>query len=257
MGATLLIKVGLTPALIAAASLAGRRWGPGISGWLVGFPFTSAPVALILTIEHGDSFAAAAAAAILMGALSQAGFCLAYTALAARAPWPACLAAGTAAFAVLTLLLRPVSLPLPVVAVVVVAGLGLALYLLPRGAAPPAAAPRAAWDLPLRMAVATAFVVVVTALAPLIGARLSGLITPFPLYAAILAVFAHGAQGPAAGAGVLRGLTLGLFGFSAFFFTLALLLVPAGPAVAFAAAAAAVVAVQALTLRAVGPRGSG
>jgi len=32
----LLLKLVLTPALIAAASLAGRRWGHAVSGWLVG-----------------------------------------------------------------------------------------------------------------------------------------------------------------------------------------------------------------------------
>ena len=30
--------------LIATASLAGRRWGHAISGWLVGIPFTSGPI---------------------------------------------------------------------------------------------------------------------------------------------------------------------------------------------------------------------
>ena len=41
------LKLVLTPTLIGAASLAGRRWGPAVSGWLVGFPFTSAPIALV------------------------------------------------------------------------------------------------------------------------------------------------------------------------------------------------------------------
>ena len=45
---TLVLKLVLTPTLIGTASLAGRRWGPAVSGWLVGFPFTSAPVALFL-----------------------------------------------------------------------------------------------------------------------------------------------------------------------------------------------------------------
>ena len=35
---TLILKVVVTPILIAAASLAGRRWGQSVSGWLVGLP---------------------------------------------------------------------------------------------------------------------------------------------------------------------------------------------------------------------------
>jgi hypothetical protein len=57
----LALKLVLTPALIGVVSLAGRRWGPGVSGWLVGFPLTSGPVAFFLALDHGVRFAAAAA----------------------------------------------------------------------------------------------------------------------------------------------------------------------------------------------------
>lgn len=104
------------------------------------------------------------------------------------------------------------------------------------------------WDLPLRMAVATAFVVLLTALAPLLGAQLTGLLAPFPLFASVLAVFAHVQRGPAAAAGVLRGLLLGLFSFAGFFIMLALLLVHSGIVLAFAAAIVAALSVQGGTL---------
>jgi hypothetical protein len=54
---TLVLKLVLTPLLIGAASLAGRRWGPAIAGWLVGLPLTSAPVALFLALDLGIGFA--------------------------------------------------------------------------------------------------------------------------------------------------------------------------------------------------------
>jgi len=56
----LALKLVLTPALIAVATLVGRRFGPSISGWLVGLPFTSGPVSLFLALEQGTTFAAAA-----------------------------------------------------------------------------------------------------------------------------------------------------------------------------------------------------
>jgi hypothetical protein len=105
-----------------------------------------------------------------------------------------------------------------------------------------------AWDLPARMVAATTLVAVLTTIAPALGPHLTGLLTPFPLYAAVLTVFSHRQHGPEAGIGVLRGLVLGLFAFSAFFTVLAALLVPAGPALGFVAALAAALAVQGASL---------
>ena len=74
------------------------------------------------------------------------------------------------------------------------------------------------------MVVATAFVVVLTTVAPLLGPRIAGLIAPFPIYGAVLAAFAYRVEGPAASAAVLRGLLLGLFAFASFFLVLSTLL---------------------------------
>src|SRR5712692_6527915 len=57
---SLTLKLVVTPALIGAASLAGRRWGQGVSGWIVGLPLTSGPVAFFLVVDHGAAFAVAA-----------------------------------------------------------------------------------------------------------------------------------------------------------------------------------------------------
>jgi O-antigen/teichoic acid export membrane protein len=98
------------------------------------------------------------------------------------------------------------------------------------------------------MVLATVFVLALTASAPALGAQLTGLLAPFPLYASILAVFAHQQQGPVAAAGVLRGLLLGLFSFAGFCVVLATLLVPAGVATAFGAAIALALGIQGVSL---------
>jgi hypothetical protein len=97
------------------------------------------------------------------------------------------------------------------------------------------------------MAITTALVVGLTAAAPVLGPKPSGLLATFPLYAAILTVFAHRA-GAAPAVQVLRGLLLGLFSFAAFFVALGALLEPAGVATGFVAAAAVALAVQAGSL---------
>ncbi|MFI5262847.1 MAG: hypothetical protein ACHQZR_09870, partial [Candidatus Limnocylindrales bacterium] len=56
----LVLKLGLTPILIAGASLAARRWGPSMGGWIVALPLTSGPVLVFLAVDHGLPFAASA-----------------------------------------------------------------------------------------------------------------------------------------------------------------------------------------------------
>jgi hypothetical protein len=114
--------------------------------------------------------------------------------------------------------------------------------------APRAAAPMPWWDIPARMVVTTAFVVLLTGAASHLGPRLTGLLTPFPLYAASLVAFTHALEGPAPAGGVLRGLLLGLYSFVGFFLVLAALLERAGIAAAFAAAVVVALAVQGAAL---------
>ena len=74
----LALKLFLAPMLIGFVSIAGRRWGPTVGGWLVSLPLTSAPVILFLGIEQGTAFASSAAQNTLMGIMSVASFCLVY-----------------------------------------------------------------------------------------------------------------------------------------------------------------------------------
>jgi hypothetical protein len=255
----LLLKLILTPLLIAAASLAGHRWGPGVGGWLVGLPLTSGPIVLFLALREGPAFAATAAAGILAGTMSQAAFSVAYGRLAPARRWPACILAGSIGFGALTIVLEHVALGLAPLALVVAGTLVAALWLLPRSTegspdrpgATQAAASRPArpsWDLPARMIAATMVVLLLTGLATTLGARLTGLLSPFPVYGATLAAFGHRLEGPGAAIAVLRGLLLGLFGFIAFFWALAAWLEPIGLAGAFAAAIAVALVVQAASL---------
>ena len=265
----LLLKLVLTPTLIGAASLAGRRWGPAVSGWLVGLPFTSAPIAFFLALESGAAFASAVALGTMAGTASQAVFCVAYARLSSgRAPlghwsWRGALVGGCLAFALATATLDRLELPLVPSFVTVIAVLVAALRLVPRDVgrrlATPGPLPR--WDLPARMLVATCLVLLLTSVAPALGPRLTGLLAPFPLYAATLAVFAHHLQGARPAASVLRGLLLGLFAFAGFFLVLAASLERAGIGPAFAAASAAAVAIQGVSFwslrRRASPRAGG
>jgi hypothetical protein len=185
----------------------------------------------------------------MLGCISQAAFAVTYARTASAGPAVA-LAVATLAFLGATALLDLAPQPLPLALVVAVAGLIAGLFLLPARREHAVGPPPPGWDLLARMAVATAFVVVLTGVSAQLGARLTGLLAPYPLYAAVLAVFAHQGGGPAAGIDVLRGLLAGLFGFIAFFASLAELLGVAGVPTAFVAAVATNVVVQVLALAA-------
>ncbi len=77
-----ILKLFLAPVILGGASLAGRRWGPAVSGWLVGLPLTSGPVIFFLALSHGATFAASAISGTLSGGFSLVAFCLVYAWLA-------------------------------------------------------------------------------------------------------------------------------------------------------------------------------
>ena len=237
----LALKLLLTPAVMIGATLAGRRWGNAVSGWLIGLPLTSGPLVVILVLEHGRHFGARTATGSLSGAVAEAAFCVGW-AFGGRAP----LLAASLGFAAAAAAVHG----LPLLALVVLAPIALvaALRLLPPF--PPRAdairTPR--WDLPARVVVAVVVIVTLSAAATTIGARLTGLLAVYPAYSAILASFALRLEGRAAAIGLLRGLLVGLFSFAAFYSLLAFLLTRIGTGGAFACAIAAALIVQGTSL---------
>lgn len=253
----LALKLIVTPLLIGAATLAGRRWGPAASGWLVGLPFTSGPVVFFIAVTHGTAFAAQVATGTLAGTASQAAFALGYAWIARRWPWPVAMLSGSAGFAVATVTWLPVRMPVVAVTAIVIGSLLTGIALLPRlplgrplpkGPGEFGASVAPAWDLPARMIVGTALVVLLTEVAGLLGPRLTGLLSPFPLYAAVLTVFAHRGLGAMAALEVLLGLLVGLFAFTAFFLILALSLDRMGIAAGFVLALAVALGFQGVSL---------
>jgi hypothetical protein len=242
MTGMLLFKLFVTPLLIAGASLAARRWGPAIGGWFAAMPLTSGPVSIFLALEQGPGFAARAAVGTLLGVVSVAAFCVAYGRTARVSRWEGAIAAGLAAFVACTWLLRALRLPALASFTLACGCLALALVFVrgARGVSGPIDLP--AWDLPLRMIVATAIVIALTSLAAGLGPELSGLLSPFPVFAATMAVFSHRLEGSAAASHLLHGVLAGLFAFACFFAvvgeSLGRLPLPTAYALAGAAAAA-------------------
>jgi hypothetical protein len=218
-----------------------------LSGWLVALPLTSGPIVLFIALEQGASVAQQAAGGSLLGATAQVAFAAAYTVVARRIGWIPSLATAVAAFFAIALAVPPLPPAASYVLLVAVVATFLAGFGQQRGSFD-AAVPTPAWDIPARVVAATVLVVAISALAPIVGGRASGILATFPVYAAVLATFAHVTRGLQEAGAVLRGLATGLLGFGAFFLALSLLLGTVGIATSFLAALAIGCVVQAATL---------
>jgi len=213
----LLVKIAATPLLIAAATLVQRRFGPAVGGWLVGFPLTSGPVSLFLAIEQGPSFAAEAALATIAGLTPVLGFCLAYFIAAQKHPWPFALVLALSVYAVAAILLQTLGLTGGIGVAVFGAAFVIVLVVCPRVKKETPNAPPPAWDLPYRMAAATALVLTLTGAAEILGPALTGLVSPFPVFGAVLCAFSHRTGGGEAAQATARGIILGSAAFIPFF----------------------------------------
>jgi hypothetical protein len=242
-------KLTATPLLIAAATLAARRWGQTVGGWLVGLPLTSGPVTLFLALDQGTPFAADSALGSLQGVMAQGLFGAVFARLIPSFSWPATLSLASIAYIAAAAILHALALSLPILFLLCLPALALSLLVMPPSAqSEPSTITPPRWDLPARMAVATSLVLGITALAPALGPVTSGVTASYPVFATTLAVFAKRSYGALEAVRVLRGLVMGLYAFTAFFFVIGEAIVPLGVSAAFALGIAVAFAVQGATL---------
>jgi hypothetical protein len=250
-----LLKIAVTPLLVAAVTLASRRWGATVGGILIGLPWFTGPVLFVLILDRGVAFGAEACVGIELGVVCVSAFMLVYGLVAAVAGWPLSLAAGAAAFfasaglvsepAVLALVDPATLPPLWVAASLAAASLCVAMALLPRPSAQvlPQAPPW--WDIPARMATAAVLVTVVVTGAEALGPRFAGILSTYPLIVTVTGTFTHRAGGRDAVWRMLRGVAASLFGFVAFFLVVGLALPRVGALAAYALAALTALAMTA------------
>jgi hypothetical protein len=256
----LLLKIAITPLLVAAVSLVARRWGPTVGGILMGLPWFTGPVLAVLVLDRGAAFGAAACVGIELGVVCIAAFLLAYGLLAAVAGWPLSLAGAAAAFLASALILTEPSMqpwlmpapfpPLWTAAGLGVASLGLVLALLPRPRAAVRLRPPPWWDIPARIVAAAALVTAVLLSAETLGPRLAGVFATFPVIVTVVGSFTHHQSGHHAVRGFLRGVAASLIGFVAFFLIVGLALPSLGLIPAYALAVLASLAMTAVLLAA-------
>ena len=224
------------PALIGAITLAGRRWGPAVAGWLSGFPVVTGPILFFVALEQGPQFASVTAAGALAGGVAWLSFALGYAWAATRVNWILSLLAGLSAYLVVGLIMIISALPFVVVAAMVLAGILLAPFLFPRLTQPIGPATSSAAELFARMAAGCVMTVAVTRLSPVLGPKFSGLFAVFPVMGIVLAAFSHRSSGNVFTIRLLRSMVYGFYAFTAFCLTVTLSLNVIGTASGFALA---------------------
>jgi hypothetical protein len=233
-----LLRLALVPAAVWLASLAARRWGHAVSGYLGGLPMIGGPITLFLAIDLGPAFAARSALFTLAAIAAQAAHLLAFAYMGRRGSWRLALISGWTAFALTSLAVTMLPLSPALALLLAVTALAAAWRWLPRdtgGAASPRVPPV---ELRLRLVAAFGLAAIIVWSAPVFGPVVSGVLLSMPVTGSIMPPFTLALYGRAALSRLLRGFVVGLSGFTAFFATLAFLLTVRDMGAAFAAAVA-------------------
>ncbi|HUP30137.1 MAG TPA: hypothetical protein VM122_08190 [Usitatibacter sp.] len=243
MNGETVLRLALVPAAVWLASLAARRWGHKVSGYLGGMPLIGGPITLFLALDHGEEFAARSALFTLAAIAAQATHLMLLGHVGRRTgSWIAALLAGWCGFAVMALAVVQVPLSPAIGLVLALAGLAAAWRWLPRyrGLASLPGIP----PLELRLRLAAAFLLAGFILwsAPIFGPVVSGVLLSLPITGSIMPPFTLALYGADALARLLRGFVVGLSGFAAFFFVVASATPAWGIAGAFTAAVASAMA---------------
>jgi hypothetical protein len=247
----LLLRFLLAPMLVAGASLATRRWGDRVGGWLAAFPFVAGPLLLVMTLEHGLEFGAMSALSALSGITALAVFAVCYAHLARAFHWAVALPIGWVLYLLSAALMHPMQSGIVARLAGALISLWLARQFLPHAEHLETATTARripAWDLAARMGSAALLVGSVATLSKLLGPTWSGLLTPFPIATTILVGFAHAQGGPPAVSRMLDGFLPALAGLAFFFASLSACLVRFGLLGGFLTAIGASVSVQLLLL---------
>jgi hypothetical protein len=212
-----ILKLILTPLIVVTVTLVARRWGESIGGLMIGLPLTSGPVSIFLVLEQGRHFAAGASNAAILGLIPVTALCVTYVLSSKRFPWYLSALSAIILYSIIVsgISILPIGLGLTTIFVPMVLFAGV-LILGKRVVGSTTIAPPW-WDLPTRMVLATSLLLLITAGANRLGSKWSGLLSPFPIFTFVMAIFSHRQGGSAAAQRLIQGVILGLFSYVAFF----------------------------------------
>ncbi len=243
------LKLILAPGFVALVSLAGRRWGLAVSGWISTFPNVAGPILYFFALEQGTAFASEAAKETLLGVVGFSFFALVYAWVSRRGGLAWAIPVAWIVFLLISLSLSHFPFALWAAMGLGVGSLWGARFFMPKRSTPKKISNSLEylpWDLPLRMIATALLVLALTSVAGQLGPSASGALAPFPVASTVLVAFAHHRRGGEGAARLLSGSLMGMQAFCVFCAVLSLGLVPWGTGVTFVVALLACGLVQGL-----------
>jgi hypothetical protein len=239
----LALRMAVAAAFVVTASLITERSGPAIGALVATLPVSAGPAYLFLAIDHDAAFIAQGALASMPMNGATVLMSLALVHLLQRHSTLVSLAAGLSIWFVFAYLVRSFDWSLAGGVALNVAALALCLPLVQRfrRARMPLIV-RRWYDIPLRAALVAALVATVVTTSGIVGPRISGVMTLFPVvFTSLMLILAPRIGGPATAAVLANG-QWGLIGFAIAIAVLHLSAVPLGRAAALSLALATCVA---------------
>lgn len=206
MSSLLLLKLFLAPIFVALVSFIQRRWGDGIGGRLIGLPLTTGPFIFIIYLQEGSAFAARAAHGVLSGQIALIIFSWAYAKRALATSWWAALLEGTLACLITGYMATNVDIPLPILLPLLISLWLFAMRFWPSYIPSKRTSFAPSWELPARIIVTVLLILTLTGFASILGPRVSGALSTYPVIISVLGAFSQKRFGPHSTVATLRGL---------------------------------------------------
>jgi len=202
----LLLKLFLAPIFVALVSYIQSRWGDGIGGRLIGLPLTTGPFIFIIYIQDGASFAARAAHGVLVGQVALIVFSWVYAVSAMKMSWGRALATGTVACLATGAVLTSFEISLYILLPLLLTAWSLATKFWPAYVVEPRISEIPRWELPARLLVTVVLIVTLTGTASILGPRVAGALSTYPVIISVLGAFSQRRHGPHSTVATLHGL---------------------------------------------------
>lgn len=215
------------PLVVAFVTLVGKKWGNGVAGVLASLPWVAGPIILFIALEQGTSFAVQSMSGIMVGVVGWVLFCVVYILVGRHYNALVSVAAGYVAYIALGIIINPFIVYFTIYQwfVICLFSLVLGFIFFPKVKEQAAfSEKKLRFEIPLRMLVITFFVISITFFAKRLGPSWSGILTPFPIMTAVLAIFTHYTQGIYQVRKTYMGFFTGMLGFTLFLFLQAILL---------------------------------
>jgi len=177
-----------------------------VGGRLIGLPITTGPFILIVCIQESRSFGARAAHGVLLGQIALAMFCWIYAWASSQFNWWISLTIGTAVCLTTGYLATQFDLSNILVLVILALIWLVAMRIWPSTPIENSRRTSPQWELPARVLVTMSVLVILSQLAPLLGANVSGALSTYPVIASVISAFNHKTNGPSATIATLKGL---------------------------------------------------